>query len=196
MKPITITHAFAEEHRHKAATLYYNAFYQKLHPIFRDDDRGRAVLVQALNPAYAIVALADDELVGLAGYQDKTGNLVDIQPGLMTEAFGWFGGWWRLLALLLFARSAPADTLLMDGIVVDPDQRGQGIGSHLLEAIIEYAQAKGYQYVRLDVVDTNPRARQLYERKGFVAVKSGRYPFLQRIFGFSGSTTMRKPLPL
>ena len=46
--------------------------------------------------------------------------------------------------------------------------------------------------MRLDVVDTNPRARQLYERKGFVAVSSNTYPLTQRFFGFSGSTTMMK----
>lgn len=39
----------------------------------------------------------------------------------------------------------------------------------------------------------NPRARALYERSGFVAVKQRSYPFLQRYFGFSAVTEMRRP---
>ena len=44
--------------------------------------------------------------------------------------------------------------------------------------------------VRLDVVDSNPRARRLYEREGFVPVRTVRTPYLQRAMGFAASTTM------
>jgi ribosomal protein S18 acetylase RimI-like enzyme len=65
-----------------------------------------------------------------------------------------------------------------------------GVGTKLLDAIVEVAQARGYRQVRLDVVDTNPRARQLYERRGFVAVETKSYPWLRHLLGFSASTTM------
>jgi ribosomal protein S18 acetylase RimI-like enzyme len=82
----------------------------------------------------------------------------------------------------------------MDGIVVHPSARGQGIGTQLLEALFQYAREHGFARVRLDVVDTNPRARQLYERQGFVAVKTRQYPFLRRVLGFAAVTTMIKEL--
>ncbi|NDJ53018.1 MAG: GNAT family N-acetyltransferase, partial [Chloroflexi bacterium] len=85
-------------------------------------------------------------------------------------------------------------TLLMDGIVVDGSMRGQGIGSRLLDAILDYARMHDYEKVRLDVVDTNPRARALYERKGFVEVRTERYPILKPIFGFAGSATMLRTI--
>lgn len=190
MTDIEITQGLPEQHRTKAARLYYSAFRQKLHPIFRNEARGLAVLEESLNGEKALVAIRDGDLVGIAGFNDKTGSLVDIRPATMVEMFGWVGGWVRLFALMLFTRHSDDQILLMDGIVVDPAQRGGGIGSQLLDAMIDYAQSRGYDQVRLDVVDTNPRARQLYERKGFVAVDETKYPVLKRIFGFSASTTM------
>ena len=61
----------------------------------------------------------------------------------------------------------------MDGICVDETARGQGIGSLLLDAITDEARSQGLRFVRLDVIDANPRAKALYERKGF---KSGENP--------------------
>jgi len=183
-----------DHHRIQAAQLYYTAFRQKLHPIFRDEARAIAVLEQSLNGSHALVATVNGDFAGIAGFKDAEGSLTDLQPHRMTDAFGFFGGWWRLLALSLFERSLEPDTLLMDGIVVAPEMRGMGIGSKLLDATIEHAHQRGCTSVRLDVVDTNPRARQLYERKGFIATKTERYPIFRHIFGFAGSTTMLKTI--
>lgn len=189
---VTIERGFVAEHRQEAARLYYEAFRQKLHPIFRDETKALAVLTAALNGDHALVATVDGALAGIAGFKDADGQMVALQPRHMTDTFGFIGGWWRLLALSLFERKLADGTLLMDGIVVSPAMRGQGVGSRLLDAMVDYAREEGYDHVRLDVVDTNPRARQLYERQGFIAQSSEHYPLLRRIFGFSGSTTMLK----
>lgn len=191
---ITLMTGLPEQHRAMAARLYYAAFRQKLHPIFRDETRGRAVLEQCMDASYAIVALHDDQLAGIAGFKDSEGSLMAIQPSHMTATFGVIGGWSRLLALAIFERPLESGTLLMDGIVVSETMRGRGIGSRLLEGIIAHAREQGYEQVRLDVVDTNPRARQLYERRGFIATETQHYPFLRHLFGFSASTTMLKRL--
>jgi len=193
MTDIVIQKGMAAHHIERAADLYYAAFYQKLQPIFRDEERGKTVLRKSINANYVIVALANDQVVGLAGFKEAGGQLLDITPKIMRDTFGFIGGWARLLVLALFERKLEPDTLLMDGIVVDADMRGQGIGSKLLDAIVDYACTHQYAQVRLDVVDTNPRARQLYERKGFIAQKTEYYGWLKPIFGFSGSTTMLKP---
>jgi len=44
--------------------------------------------------------------------------------------------------------------------------------------------------LRLDVVDTNPRAHALYEREGFAVTKIERTPYLQKLMGFSSSREM------
>ncbi|MEM9954709.1 MAG: GNAT family N-acetyltransferase [Chloroflexota bacterium] len=191
---IRIQHGLDDAQREKIAQLYYLAFREKLHPIFRDEAKALQVLARCFNPDYAIIAVQDNEVVGVAGFKDVNGNLVDIQPEMMVETFGSFGGWLRILGLLLFTRQLEDNILLMDGIVVDADYRGQGIGSQLLDAVMAHAREKDYQQVRLDVIDTNPRARRLYERKGFIAGKTEDVSWLKPIFGFSASTTMYKSL--
>ncbi len=54
-------------------------------------------------------------------------------------------------------------------IGVVPTQRGRGIGSLLLEALIEAARDQRYQALSLSVEPDNP-ARRLYERHGFQVV--------------------------
>ncbi|WP_414122566.1 GNAT family N-acetyltransferase [Vreelandella titanicae] len=78
----------------------------------------------------------------------------------------------------------------MDGIAVDSRFRGRGIGSRLLDSIIAHAVDNGFETIRLDVIDSNPRARRLYESKGFIAVNEEHFPYLKWLIGFSGSTTM------
>ena len=78
----------------------------------------------------------------------------------------------------------------MDGIFVSETARGQGVGTKLLNATKEKAISLGCSTVRLDVIDTNPRARSLYERQGFVAGNTNNIGFFSHIFGFQKSTTM------
>jgi ribosomal protein S18 acetylase RimI-like enzyme len=78
----------------------------------------------------------------------------------------------------------------MDGISVAPTARGGGIGTKLLLRIKEFAEAEGYQSVRLDVIDTNHAARRLYEREGFIAISTYRFPYLRWFLDFSAATTL------
>ena len=92
----------------------------------------------------------------------------------------------------MLERKPADDELLMDGIVVKADHRGRGIGSMLLEAVFELARREGKRVVRLEVVNTNPSAQHLYERKGFVPTKTENVPFLRKRMGFSAATTMER----
>ena len=51
---------------------------------------------------------------------------------------------------------------------VDPAERGRGIGSRLLDAVVAFASARGARELILGVTDGNVAARALYERYGFV----------------------------
>jgi len=60
------------------------------------------------------------------------------------------------------------DTIaLLEGARVDPNYRGQGIGTKLTEACIEYARTKGFEKIRLVTAIDNTPARTVAERLGF-----------------------------
>ncbi|MFD0385590.1 GNAT family N-acetyltransferase [Streptomyces stramineus] len=82
----------------------------------------------------------------------------------------------------------------MDGIAVAPGIRGRGVGSLLIEEVAAVAAEQDCRQIRLDVIDTNPRARALYERLGFTAVRTERTPYLRGLMGFGAVTTMRRPV--
>lgn len=182
--------------RAEAADLYIEAFWPKFSPILR---HGRARAVRLFAPTLrldrAIVAVDGDRLLGLAGFKDADGAFLDTELSDLQRAYGWLGGLWRGVAFGLFERKPKPDELLMDGIAVRPEARGAGVGTALLAAIEAHARAQAKTTIRLDVVDTNPQARRLYERVGFKPVRTERLGFLRPIFGFSASTEMRKSLP-
>ncbi|CAF0764317.1 unnamed protein product [Rotaria sordida] len=50
---------------------------------------------------------------------------------------------------------------------VQQSNQGHGIGTHLLEAIIQWAREKGYRFINLHVHIENYKAIGLYEKSGF-----------------------------
>ncbi len=60
---------------------------------------------------------------------------------------------------------------------IAPEFRGQGIGSALIQHLLEHGQASGRSLAVLDVAVSNPRAQALYKRMGFT-VKTERAPGL------------------
>jgi ribosomal protein S18 acetylase RimI-like enzyme len=95
----------------------------------------------------------------------------------------------------LYERKPVPGELLMDGIAVASKMRGKGIGTRLLEELIAHARREQFEQIRLDVIDTNPQARKLYERNGFVETKTEHFGYLRWLLGFGASTTMVYKLP-
>ncbi|MCQ0005639.1 GNAT family N-acetyltransferase [Actinomadura madurae] len=112
----------------------------------------------------------------------------------MLRAYGHLRGLHRLLLLTLFERHPVPGQLVMDGIAVDAGIRGRGVGSLLIEEVAAVAAEQDCREIRLDVIDTNPRARALYERRDFTAVRTERTPYLRGLLGFGAVTTMRRPV--
>jgi ribosomal protein S18 acetylase RimI-like enzyme len=60
-----------------------------------------------------------------------------------------------------------AHVLEMNGLAVDPDHQGRGIGRALVEATVAGARQQGARKLTLRVLGSNQRARRLYESCGF-----------------------------
>lgn len=177
--------------RKDAVTLFWTAFKGKLLPVMKPESSAIAFFNQVIDPNFAISAVGDDGvLLGIAGFKTARGSFMGGDLKDLASVYGWIGGTWRGVILSLLERPLQANTLLMDGIFVAPNARGRGIGTALLSAIKDKAETLGCDEVRLDVIDTNPRARHLYERQGFAAQDTTDIWLFRHIFGFRRSTTM------
>ena len=193
--PYTIRNGFPPETRPEAARLFWRAFSDKLGRIMWPEDRALRFLERVMDPGHAISAVAaDGALLGMAGFKTAAGALVGGSLADLAAAYGWIGATWRGLLLECLERAPEPGRLLMDGVFVREDARGLGIGSALLDALEDEAARRGLSEVRLDVIDVNPRARALYERKGFRAIATTHTGILRPVFGFARATTMVRPI--
>ncbi|MFN7633200.1 MAG: GNAT family N-acetyltransferase [Acetobacteraceae bacterium] len=188
---VVLIDGFPERDRDEISRMYWVAFGEKLRIALSPPDRAIEMLAESLDPDYAIIARSvDGQLLGVAGYKTPAGSFMAINFECLRRHFGIFGATWRGLVLSLLVRQPAAGTLLMDGIFVTERARGQGVGKLLLSGIKRKAKEQGCSQVRLDVIDTNPRAQQLYEREGFRAVAIRNLGPLRHVFGFRRATTM------
>ena len=189
--PVTVAPGFSEAQRATAAALFWQAFSTKLGFLMRPEPKAHRFLAAVLDPTHAISATASDgTLLGIAGFKTADGAFVGGTMRDFAGVYGWFGTAWRVPLLALLERDLAPDSLLMDGIFVHGQARGQGIGTQLLDAIKAEAIARNLRHVRLDVIDNNPRARALYERQGFTPGEVSSLGPLRHVFGFNCATTM------
>ena len=192
---MNIGQGFAEDERAEVAVLFWQAFEGKLRRSLGPKDKAERFLATAFHPDFALCARDDTEaILGVAGFKTNDGALLGGGMRDLAVIYGWPGALWRGPVLELLERTLQPGLMLMDGIFVRDGARGQGVGSALLAALTDHARSLGCTEIRLDVIDTNPRARALYERHGFSAsghVSMGPAGWL---FGFSRATTMLRQL--
>ncbi|MFJ9978366.1 GNAT family N-acetyltransferase [Streptomyces cyaneofuscatus] len=192
--PVTVRRCLPVGSEQRAAELYWDAFGRKLGPALNPPGKAVPFIAAHLNADRAVCALLDGQLVGLAGYQHDGRGLTGGSACAVLRAYGHLRGLHRLVLLSLLERHPAPGQLAIDGIAVDPNMRGRGIGTLLIEGAAAVAAEQNCREIRLDVVDTNPRARALYERRGFKAVRTKRTSYLRGILGFGAVTTMHRPV--
>jgi GNAT superfamily N-acetyltransferase len=134
--------------------------------------------VRALFDAYA-AGLAidlsfqgfDEELASLPGrYADPGGCLLLATLG--GQALGCVG-----------VRPLEAGAAELKRLYVDPAARGRGAGAALVRAAIDWVEASGYEWLRLDTLESMEEARRLYRSLGFTECPPyGNHPVPGTIF--------------
>ncbi|MFV0254162.1 MAG: GNAT family N-acetyltransferase [Beutenbergiaceae bacterium] len=192
--PLLIELGFTESERPRAGQLYWSAFGAKLRSAFGDEDTGAEIVTQALHPERVLAARSGGELVGLCGFYQGGRGAADLTWPPLRSRLGALGALRALLVLRPLARRPRSGVLVMDGICVAQEHRGQGVGSALLTAVLDHARSRGDSAVQLSVIDSNPRAEALYRRTGFEVVSEGSLGPLSRLYGFESYLTMQRPV--
>ena len=168
-----ITVGIPQKDREEAAALYWNAFGEKLGFTLGPKYQALMFVRSVLRPDHGSCAHDDDgKLLGIAGFKTVHGSLVGGGFKDLRRVYGWPSAAIRISLLALLERAVENERFLMDGLFVAPAARGLGVGTALLDAVIDEAKRRGYTQVRLDVVDTNPRANALYRHVGFKELKT------------------------
>lgn len=184
---------FKEKDRILAAQLYAEAFKRKFEKLIGDEELVTNLLEKALDPNYCLTCYHNDQLVGLSGFHVGKTALVNLKFSDFIRQFGIFKG--IVASIIFYRKSPPNDELLMDGIAVHKDYRGQGIGSMLFDELFVWATINKYKAIHLDVIDENPKAKALYERLNFKQIYYEKMPnYIKNLIGVSGITHMRKAL--
>jgi ribosomal protein S18 acetylase RimI-like enzyme len=171
-----------------AVRLLFSALGDKLVLILGNDRRARDVLGVDADPTHCIAAIYKGQLVGMLAFKDQQGGFLTPTLRSLRMAYGLLGGLWRILALGLSDYSPSSGELYVDGVAVAESMRGKGIGSRLFATLERIASKRGSRRISLAVVDTNPQARALYERLGFVATaRQSMWPW-DRLVGLSYSS--------
>lgn len=199
MSGIRIQHGLPPELTEAAARLYWLAFAGKLGAVMGPEPLALRFIARVVQHDHAVVALtAEGRLAGVGGFRSAKGAFVGGGLADLRAVYGWWGGLWRQLCLRLLNHDIEPRALVVDGLVVDTDWRGQGIGAALLAALAEAARRRGHAELRLDVVEENLRARALYAREGF-AIRGRQYPqharrLVRWLYAYNAVVIMARPV--
>ncbi len=192
---ITYKHGFAANDRVAAAELYDQAFGAKFSSAIPSRPQRVTFLSRTFRPDFCFAAYRNGTLVGLAGYHDRVGSLTaGITYGSLLWQLGPIRGNWAAFIFSFYEHAPAPNVLIMGGIAVAENERGHGIGTHLLSLIIEHAATENFTAVRLDVIEGNERAKLLYEKQGFAVTKVHKFAYLRWLLGFGASFTMLKTI--
>lgn len=77
--------------------------------------------------------------------------------------------------LVNWSREVPDEkVLIIHVLAVSPKHAGKGLGTKMMQYILDYAKEIGMQAVRMDVISNNSSAEHLYQKIGFQFVQTQR----------------------
>ncbi|MHA1673853.1 MAG: GNAT family N-acetyltransferase, partial [Promethearchaeota archaeon] len=113
---------------------------------------------------------------------------------VLKKEFGFWGALGRSLVQKLSLEELKKDEVYIGAIAVSDAFRSKGIGTQLLTAVEKYAKENGFNFITLEVINTNPRAHALYKKFGFKDIKERKFGFITKRAGFTGAFKMKKTL--
>ena len=154
-------------------------------PILGDKNKAKQIIKLSINLDNCYFVEDGSELVGFLAFQNS--KTVFLSPSLkdLISVYGVIVGIMKVISLLILNHKTESEEIYIDSIAVSDSARGKGIGTKLVDTIIRFAVEEGYKTVSLQVIDTNTKAKKLYENIGFKVEKQYKTWPINKMFGWS-----------
>jgi len=192
---IKISDKINEEQLNQAMNIFYSAFKQKIRHLIKSREKAVAVYKNSINKDRVFYALIENDVVGIAGLHYENKNFIDIKYSNLRKHFNPLRSFFIYWIYKIVSPKVKEDAVRIDSIAEKEQFRSAGIGTELINKVLEFAKNKAFKEVILEVVNTNPKAKKLYERMGFKEKKHVRYYLLTRPAGFSSEYIMSYAVP-
>ena len=197
---IIITHTLNQKQKNQVSSLYFQAFPAKFSAIWvftKDEEKAVSLLTQSINFSSGLYAISNKKVLGFIGLETGNNYYTNFKLKAFTHTFGIIQGTLRHIGYhiyRIFHGKTPNNSLHIDPIAVSSEARGMGIGTKLFKATFKYAQILKKESIILEVVDTNPRAQNLYEKLGFTVKREENTRLLTKRANFEKVIHMEKRL--
>ena len=187
---IEIADSINKNQRIRTIEILYYAFEQKIRALIKSKEKALAIYNKSLKNDQVFYALLDGNVVGFIGMHYENKTFLEFKYRNLRKYFNPLQSYFIYRIYKLTSPKIKDDVLRIASIAVDKSVRSLGIGTQLINKVFGFAKNKGFKEVILEVVNTNPKAKALYERIGFKEKKIVRYYFLTRSAGFSSEYIM------
>lgn len=198
---IKVINQLSEDQKKQVARMYYNAFVPKFTTLWMfsaNVEEAEKVLERSIEYNSGFYAIDEnDDVLGFVGVENGEQYFTSLSYRAFRAAYSVFGSLWRSAAYRIYRMFHGGNgrkVLHIDPIVVSEKATGRGIGSKLLDVVLSEAKKIGLPKVILEVVDTNQKAKKLYERLGFRVYKTENLGVLTESAGFSKVYCMELPV--
>lgn len=194
---VHITSTISREMEWQVARLIHDAFDAKIDRLLlRTTDGARAIRLIKIAARFdqGYYAIDGSTVVGCIGYSQPGNQFLHFSWRALRREFGCFGAMGRLMSQYFSRDKCHEEEMYITLIAVTEGYRSTGIGSRLIETLANHGKCTCKKRLVLEVVDSNPRARNLYERLGFTFIKQYNTGWFSKPAGFT--TVVRMALPL
>lgn len=188
---VQIQQKIQKTQKKEIAKILYESFKEKIGKLFKDQEKAIKLFSKLIRENQILVALDKGKPVGFVGLHYNKKHFLQFSFKEIIKIYGLETIRASLYFLTNLFENIQPNQLHLEIIAVDEKQRTKGIGTKLILSTIEYAKQKGFHQIRLEVVNTNPKAKKLYEKTGFKKSKDRKIPYPVHIFtSFSKITEM------
>ena len=167
------------EPRDEVARLFVEAWAEDLQPFCKDLGRWARALAPAFSPSAIHVVVEDGVVLGIAACSHGTNRALRLDARAMRQHLGLLRGTFLSLVMApIFHKKLeyPETTAYIEAVATAKAAQGRGVAT----ALLTHLHGLPFSEFVLDVVDTNHRARRIYERFGY------RELYRTKVFGKRG----------